>query len=228
MLTLPRTFAALALVAVTLTALAEEKKPAPAPPTAPGADGFVQLFNGKDLTGWKTHPKAPKESVWSVADGLLTCTGPASHIFSERGDYKNFVYRAVVTINDGGNSGQYVRTKFEPGFPPGYEAQINATHGDKIRTGSLYPDGRTKLKDFRKEITVMDTAPHAPNEFFTQEVTAIGNHIVIKVNGKVTVDFRDPNNTFTQGHFAFQHHDPTCKVGIKSAEVKELPADATD
>lgn len=213
------------------------------------ADDWVNLFNGKDLTGWKIHPH-PSGSIaevitvksddgkvtgydgklkdgkvvhlWRVEDGILIGSGPSSHLFSERGDYTDFEYKVVAQINDHGNSGQYFRTKFEGGFPPGYEAQINATHGDPIRTGSLYPDGRTKLGQFRKQICVMNTAPHKPNEWFTQDVTAKGNHIVIKVNDKVTVDFEDPNNTYMKGHFALQGHDPGTVVKFKSIEVREI------
>ena len=213
--------------------------------------GWTQLFNGKDLTGWKIHPKPGGDiaevinvekdgktigfdaklkngkttHLWRVEDGVLIGSGPSSHLFSERDDYVNFQYRVEAKINDKGNSGQYFRTKFGPGFPSGYEAQINATHGDPVRTGSLYPDGRTKLKDYRKEICVLNTAPHLPDEWFTQEVTAIGDHITIKVNGKTTIDWKDPNNTFTKGHFALQGHDPGTVVTFKKIEVKELPAE---
>jgi hypothetical protein len=223
--------------------------PAPAD-DAKSADGWVQLFNGKDLTGWKLHPNpnpgAIKQVVpiekngvvvgydgiqkkddkqvhlWRVEDGLLIGSGPASHLFSDKDDYTDFQYRVEAKINDKGNSGQYFRTKFEGGFPAGYEAQINATHSDKIRTGSLYPDGRTKLGQFRKEITVMNDAPHGPDEFFTQEVIAEGNHIRIIVNGKTTVDFKDPNNTYTKGHFALQGHDPGTVVTFKKIEYKPI------
>ena len=133
--------------------------------------------------------------------------------FSERGDYVDFQYRVEAQINDKGNSGQYFRTQFGKGFPKGYEAQINATHGDKVRTGSLYG-----FKD-----CLIFEAPHKPDEWFIQEVTAVGNHIIIKVNGKVTVDFKDPKNTHTKGHFAIQQHDPGSHVMVKKIEVKELP-----
>jgi hypothetical protein len=202
---------------------------------------WVQLFNGKDLTGWKIHekPSAAIVSVmtqkadgkvlgyhgegkdgkafplWRVEEGVLIGSGPPSHLFSERGDYTNFVYRIEAQINDGGNSGQYFRTEFGPGFPKGYEAQINATGRDKIRTGSLY---FPKIK----EVLVYETAPHKPDEWFTQEVTAIGNHITIKVNGKTTVDWKDPNNTHTKGHFALQGHDPGTTVKFRKIEVREL------
>jgi hypothetical protein len=212
--------------------------------------GWVQLFNGKDLTGWKLHPN-PNPAIeaidaglkdgrviayegqlkngkvvplWRVEDGILVGSGPYSHLFSERGDYENFRYRVVAMINDHGNSGQYFRTKFGPGFPDGYEAQINATHGDPIRTGSLYPDPRRKFTpDEVKKLKILE-APHKPNEWFTQEVIADGNHIIIKVNGQTTVDFVDTHNNARKGHFALQGHDPGTVVKFKKVEVMELPA----
>jgi hypothetical protein len=211
-------------------------------------EGWIQLFNGKDLTGWKIpNPpsgqfKGVKEvkndqgkvtafvgiqkdgkevTLWQVKDGMIVGGGPSSHIFSDV-EADNFRYRVEAKINDKGNSGQYFRTKFGPGFPAGYEAQINATHSDPIRTGSLYPDGRTKLGAHKKDITVMNTAPHKPNEFFTQEIVADGPHIQIFVNGKKTIDFTDPNNTYTKGHFALQGHDPGSVMTFKKVEYMPL------
>lgn len=182
---------------------------------------FVALFNGKDLTGWKTHPE--DKAVWKVVDGCITATGPTGHLFSERGDYEDFVFRIEAKINDGGNSGQYFRCRFQKSFPTFYEAQINATQRDPIKTGSLYPHFNPKLTDEQKKKILVFKCPHKPDEWFTQEVTARGNRIVIKVNGQTTVDFVDEKNTSMKGHFAFQHHDPTCKVMIRKVEVKELP-----
>jgi hypothetical protein len=193
---------------------------------APGddkKDGWVSLFNGKDLTGWKTHPGSPGD--WKVEDGVLVGRGKASHLFSERGDYKNFHFKVEVMVNDKGNSGQYFRTKFEKGFPAGYEAQINATGGDKVKTGSLYPDGRQKdMRDpeTMKQIVVLE-APHKPDEWFTQEVICNGDKITILVNGKKTVEWTDPKHRFKQGHFAIQQHDPGSVIKLRKAEVKELP-----
>jgi hypothetical protein len=211
--------------------------------------GWVQLFNGKDLTGWKLYPNpnprdinkvikkvkdgkviayygvmsdGHEEPLWHVEDGLLIGSGPHSHLFSERGDYQNFRYRVVAMINDKGNSGQYFRTAFGPDFPKGYEAQIDATHSDPIRTGSLYPSTRG-LRKHMKEITVMNVAPHKPDEWFTQEVIARGNHIIIKVNGQTTVDWHDPDYTYKKGHFALQGHNVGTVVKFKKVEVKELP-----
>ncbi len=215
---------------------------APAQDSRPGPEGWIPLFNGKDLTGWKIHPnpnpKAYGEVIqeiengkvvgyagltkddkrvplWTVKDGTLVGSGPHSHLFSAKDDYTDFHYRVEAMINDKGNSGQYFRTQFGPGFPKGYEAQINATGGDKIKTGSLY------LPQV-KEVLVLNTAPHKPGEFFTQEVIAQGNHIQIFVNGKKTVDYKDPKNTYTKGHFALQGHDPGTVVTFKKIEWKPI------
>ena len=234
-----------------LSALALSAGPAAADDTK-DASKWMPLFNGKDLTGWKMFPKPnpgdieeiiPKESggkvtayygklkkgdkkgedvpLWRVEEGILIGSGPHSHLFSERGDYENFRYRVEAMINDHGNSGQYFRTAFGADFPKGYEAQINSNHGDPIRGGSLYPSFGPSRED-RDKIIIKDRL-YQPNEWFTQEVIAIGNHIVIKVNGKTTVDYMDPKNTFTKGHFALQGHDPGTVVKYRKVEVIELP-----
>ena len=233
-------FAIAALALVAPFGQAEEPK---------AEEGWVPLFNGKDFTGWKmvdppsaefksvkevknddgkvtafigvTKKDAKEVTLWEVKDGMIVGGGPASHIFTEV-EADDFQYRVEAKINDKGNSGQYFRTKMGPGFPAGYEAQINATHGDPIRTGSLYPDGRTKLGESKKEITVMNTAAHKAEEFFTQEVIANGDRIQILVNGKQTIDFKDPNKTHTKGHFALQGHDPGSVMTFKKVEYKPL------
>jgi hypothetical protein len=222
-------------------------------------DGWIPLFNGKDLTGWKIpnppsgefkevkevkndagkviafvgvtkdkkvkgkdEPIPGKEfTLWQVKDGTIVGGGPASHIFTEI-EADNFHYRVEAKINDKGNSGQYFRTKFGPGFPQGYEAQINATHGDQIRTGSLYPSFGKLSDEDKKKILVLKDAPHKPDEFFVQEVIADGPHIQIFVNGKQTVDFTDPNNTYKKGHFALQGHDPGSVMTFKKVEYKPI------
>jgi hypothetical protein len=183
--------------------------------------GWVQLFNGKDLTGWKTHPSNPGK--WFVQDGVLHSGGKeTSHLFSERGDYENFHYRIEAKINDKGNSGQYFRTAFGPGYPKGYETQINSTFPDPQKTGSLY--NFVKITEQLVE----------PDEWFTQEVIANGNHIQIILNGKKVVDYKDEKNTHTKGHFALQQHGPAPGGGpevhlqVKKVEVKELPATAKE
>jgi hypothetical protein len=223
----------LACIAVGL-AISPAQQPGAAQDKQAGDQGWVQLFNGKDLTGWKVHPDSPGK--WEVKDGCIVGSGAkASHLFSDRDDYQNFHYRLEAKVSDKGNSGQYFRAKFAGGYPPGYEAQINSTHTDTIRTGSLYPAFDNKLKkEDRAKVVIMEQL-HKPDEWFTQEVIAEGNHIRILVNGKQTVDYVDKNNTYTKGHFAIQGHDafkdkagkvyPTI-ITVRKIEVKELPPTA--
>jgi hypothetical protein len=184
------------------------------------SDGKVIAFIGVEKNK-KDGTPGKEVTLWQIKDGMIVGGGPASHIFTEL-EAEDFSYRVEAKINDKGNSGQYFRTKFGPGFPLGYEAQINATGGDRIKTGSLYPDGRTKLKDSAKEHCVYDSAAHKPDEFFTQEVIAEGTHIQILVNGKKTVDFKDPNNTYSKGHFALQGHDPGSVMTFKKVEYRPI------
>ena len=184
------------------------------PAQADDDQGWIQLFNGKNMDGWKTH--AADKAHWEVKDGVLVGSGPhVGHLFTERGDYKNFHFRLEAKISDGGNSGQYFRAKYGPSYPKGYEAQINSSHPDPQRTGGLYNFVKVKEQLVK------------PGEWFTQEVIAVGNHIIIKVDGKTTVDYVDKKNTYMTGHLALQMHGPTngieTMVQFRKLEVKVLP-----
>jgi len=189
-------------------------------PSAQG-EGFVPLFNGKDLTGWKTHPSQPGN--WRVENGVLIGSGPAtSHLYSERGDYKDFHLRVEARINDNGNSGLIFRALFGPGrpinnpqWPLGYEAQINSTHSDPRKTGSLF------AADAGAVVTVKES-PVPAGEWFTEEVVAEGNHIVVKVNGKTTAEYTDDKRQFTGGHLVLQQLYPETVAEFRKIEIKEL------
>jgi hypothetical protein len=177
---------------------------------------WVSLFDGKSLEGWERVGN--EKSVWEVKDGSLSGSGPASMLVNTTGPYKNFRYRAEIKISDGGNSGLYFRTTRKPGFTDGYEAQIDSTHKDPIRTGSLY--GMCHVYDqlvkpdtwFKYEIEVRDDV------WRNRELT----RIKIKVNDKELYEFMDFDKTFKSGHFAFQHHDPESIVHIRKVEVLPL------
>jgi hypothetical protein len=177
-------------------------------------NGWVSLFNGRNLTGWKTHPE--DHARWDVRNGILIGSGPdVGHLFSKRDDFKNFHFRVEAKISDGGNGGQYVRTRFGKSYPDGYEAQINSTGLDPVKTGSLF-----NLAPI-KEMLVQ------PDEWFTQEVIADGNHIIILVNGNKVVDYVDRAGSYTTGHLALQHsmrsQDKDTVVQFRRIEVRELP-----
>jgi hypothetical protein len=182
---------------------------------------WTQLFNGRDLTGWKTHPQQP--GGWRVEDGILVGHAPdkPSHLFSERGDYQNFHFRIEAKISAQGDSGQFFRCEY--GFnspqgkqqtPLGYEANISSLN--QFNTGSLWGAGWPPVGP--KENVI------APDTWFTQEVIARDNHLVIKLNGKTTVDFIDHASRYSRGHLALQAWALGTVVYFRKVEVKELPA----
>src|SRR5262249_24585452 len=61
---------------------------------------WLALFNGKDLTGWKTLPQ--DKARWEVKDGILTSAGPVGHLYTDRADFTNFHFLAEARINDRG------------------------------------------------------------------------------------------------------------------------------
>ena len=171
-------------------------------------NGWVNMFDGKTLNGWKAneHPDA-----WSVQEGTIVGDGEISHLFFMDRECTNCEFRADVKISDGGNSGMLFRAAFGPGFPKGYEAQVNSTHKDPVRTGSLY--SFVKIYD--------QLVP--PDTWFNQHIIAQGNHIIIEVNGKKVVDFVDEKNTFTNGYLVLQQHNKGSVVTFKNLMMKPLP-----
>ncbi|MFM8704628.1 MAG: DUF1080 domain-containing protein, partial [Planctomycetia bacterium] len=75
-------------------------------------EGFVQLFDGKTLDGWKIseHPES-----WKIADGAIVANGDRSHLFYVGDDkpYVNFELRADVKTETEANGGIYFHTKFQ-------------------------------------------------------------------------------------------------------------------
>ncbi|WP_345686551.1 DUF1080 domain-containing protein [Novipirellula caenicola] len=178
---------------------------------------WTSLFDGKTLDGWQKVGK--ENSVWEVKDGAIQGSGSQSMLVTTTGPYKNFRYRAEVKINDGGNSGMYFRTTEKPGFSDGYEAQIDSTHTDPIRTGSLY--GMCHV--YKQHVK--------PDTWFTYEIEVRDDvwrgremtRIKITVDGNELYEYLDFDKTFKEGHFAFQQHDPGSKVSIRKVEVQPLP-----
>ncbi|MFN3326417.1 MAG: DUF1080 domain-containing protein [Bryobacteraceae bacterium] len=176
--------------------------------TAPAADWKV-MFDGKTLNGWKASERPEN---WTVEDGTIVGRGERSHLFYMDEICDNCEFKAEVKLNKGGNSGMYFRAKFMTGWPEGYEAQVNNSHKDPKRTGSLY-----NIVNVFDQLVPDDT-------WWTQHIIADGNRIIIKVNDKVVVDHVDEKNSFTSGHLALQQHDPGSVVHYRNLMMRKLPA----
>lgn len=194
-----------------LCVLADEKE-------AKDNDGFMSLFDGKSLDGWKVNENPDS---FSVKDGMIIANGPRAHLFYDGKicdhNFKNFHFKAEVMTTPGSNSGLYFHTKFQDeGWPSaGYEVQVNQTHGDPKKSSGLYD-----VKDVFE-------APAKDNEWYTQEIIVKGKQIITKVNGKTQVDYTEPDGVtksrkLSSGTFAIQAHDPKSKVFYKNIMVKPL------
>ncbi len=186
-------------------------------PSSTLAGDWVSLFDGQSLSGWTKAGRSG--SQWEVVDGAIVGSGQASMLYSPKGDYKNFRFRAEIKINDGGNSGMYFRCPDADGnFSKGYEAQIDSTHRDPIRTGSVYG-----FVHVYKQLVPPDT-------WFTYEVEVVDKnwrgkvvpHIKVSINGEVLYELVEYTKAWDKGYFAFQQHDPGSKVQIRKIEVMEL------
>jgi hypothetical protein len=183
--------------------------------------GFVSLFDGKSMNGWKVNENA---ASWSVKDGNLVCQGERSHLFYVGDDkpFKNFHFKAEVMTEPNSNAGIYFHTKYqESGWPKyGFECQVNLSYkSDPRKTSSLYA-----VKD------VLEAAAK-DNEWYLQEIIVVGNKVTLKVNGKTLVEYDEPadqkaGSDFTrkldEGTFALQAHDPGSKVYFRNLRVKRL------
>lgn len=177
---------------------------------------WTPLFDGQTLAGWEKV--GSEQSVWEVKDGALCGSGAASMLVCTKGPHKNFRYRAEVQINDGGNSGLYFRATRKPTFADGYEAQIDSTHRDPIRTGSLYG-----LCHVYRQLVKPDT-------WFTYELEVRDDiwrgrpmtRVKISIDGNELYEYLDFAPAFKDGYFAFQQHDPGSKVCIRKVEVQPL------
>ena len=179
------------------------------------SDGWISLFDGKTLNGWKAseHP-----ATFTVVDGAIQVFGDRAHLFY-MGDvgqhnFKNFEWKANIMTTPGSNSGMFIHTEYqETDWPKkGYEVQVNATHTDWRKTSSLYA-----VQDIKE-------APNKDNEWFTQHIIVQGKKITIKVNDKIVNEYTEgANGRLSSGTIAIQGHDPKSKVFYKDIQVKILP-----
>ena len=182
--------------------------------SAEDKDGWISLFNGKNFDGWKIGDA--KQGKWKIENGNIVANGPRSHLYTIK-EFKNFEFKAEVMTTPGSNSGIYFHTKYqEEGFPnTGYESQVNVSHGDPVKTGSLW--GVVKLYE----------TPAKDNKWWEQHIIVRGQNIVVKINGKTVLDYTEPKGVqggrkISSGSFALQAHDPKSVIYYRKLRVKPL------
>jgi hypothetical protein len=188
---------------------------------ADAEEGFIPLMDGKTFKGWKLAEE--NQSTWKVEDGAFVANGEKCHLFYE-GDgkpFKNFILRVEVMTEPNSNGGIYFHTKYQAeGWPrAGFECQVNNTHSDWIKTGSLYG--------------LANIAPSAAQDrkWWTQEITVEGNRVTVKIDGKTVLQYTEPPGAqpgkdfarkLDEGTFALQGHDPKSTIRYRNIRVKRL------
>jgi len=219
--TLLLAFGILATVqAVTVAQLTDEMK----------RDGWVSIFDGKTLEGWKANETY---AGFKVENGAIVGFGNKNHLYYME-ELKNFELKLDIMTNKGCNSGVYVKSQWQDANWPttGFELQVNCSQSDPVKTGSLY------------DIIKLYKAPHEDDEWFTMHIICKGNTLECRVNDKVLYTYVDPmegaagrqpqggqtpaitprNKKISQtGYIALQQHDPGGTPQFKNIFIKKLP-----
>lgn len=200
----------------------------------PPQSDWIDLFNGKDLSGWKANENP---GSFRVEEGVLIAEGERSHLFyMGEGDtppvFKNFELEMQIMTHKFANSGVYIHTQYQKeGWPEkGNEIQVNNTHigGGDYRElkkgGSLYLT-RNSYKAMARD-----------SVWYHMRVRVAGKQVQVWIDGIQTVNYIEPknplaagiteNHLLTSGTFAIQGHDPGSKVTFKNIRLKILPEDA--
>lgn len=194
---------------------------------------WIELFNGKNLDGWRAGANS---GSWKVIEGALTAGGPASHLFYNgpvRGaDFRNFELEVEALLQPRANSGIYFHTAHQSqGWPQrGFEVQLNNTatgeggYVERKKTGSLYG-----IRNVYKQLA-------ADNEWFKIHVAVRGKNIQVRLNGTLLVDYTEPatpviapgmerERYLGHGTFALQCHDASSRARFRSIRVRPLADD---
>ncbi|WP_396625653.1 family 16 glycoside hydrolase [Luteitalea sp.] len=170
-------------------------------PKLPGED-WVQIFNGKDLTGWQKIG----DEQWNVEPGGIlhgvAVTKAYGYLKTEK-NYKDFQLSMHFKCDGDGNSGVFFHSEFKPGTPTitqglQFEIDCQAMH----HTGGLYGDGRNWI-----------VWPAPENEMVVRRgewneyvLTVVGNRYIARLNGVQVVDFTDPQPKSFDGGISLQLH----------------------
>jgi hypothetical protein len=189
---------------------------APAPP----GQGWVPLFNGKDLSGWRAHGK----EKWVVQNGAImgeAVTDKYGYLVTEK-TYRDFELRVKFKCDAAGNYGVFIRSRITGEGEYGPDIEGTQIEIDPARdTGGIYESAGRQWIARNNEQSARAIKPYEWNEM---EISAKGNHIVTRLNGVEIVDFTDPAQKFFEGIIGLQlHSGGGGKIHFKDIEIRVLP-----
>jgi len=203
-------------------------------------DGFVSLFNGKDLTGWKGDPE-----LWSVEDGCITGkTKGKAHLPYNKfliwdGVAGDFEFRCEFRLEGANNSGVQYRSKHDKTrgdwVVVGYQADI---HVNPHFLSMLYDEkGRGIIAQRGQQVVITPTGmkevaelagdadPVDLTKWHQLTIVAQGNRLVHMLDGVLTVDVTDNQESEREmeGVIAFQvHRGEAMKAQFRNVRLKKM------
>ncbi len=185
-------------------------------------EGFTSIWDGESFDGWKISTENPDS--WNIEDGVIVTRGPRAHLFydGDLGPFKNFELKVDVMVENGANGGIYFHTRYqESGWPTaGFETQVNVSHKDWKKTGSVYG------------VASIGFTPAQDKVWWTQHIIVDGKTVVVKINDITVVEYVEAEGAVAgekfervlgEGTFALQCRDPDSVVRYKNIRVKKLP-----
>ena len=209
-----------------------------ADPPKPDKDGYVPLFNGKDLSGW-VNVNCAKDTFFVKGDEIVTTGKPTGFLRTDR-QYENFVLEMDwmhVNTKEVGNSGLFVWGDPLPavgtGYTRGIEVQVlvNLTYKDKegritaSSHGDLFSIWGAKCKPDRPHPSGAERCLPSENhckgggEWNHYKVTAKDGVIKLEVNGHEVSGVSECNPR--KGYLALESEGAECH--FKNLKIKELP-----
>ncbi len=195
------------------------------------AGEWVELFNGRDLAGWRTAGPA---GSWRVEGGVLVAEGPGSHLFYagpvREARFRNFELEWEAKLDPRANSAVFFHTAIPRAGPPekGFAVQMIHPRGggaERQQTGSLYG-----LRGVYKPLA-------AGGDWFRLRVAVRGRTIQVWLDGMLLVDYTEPipppmppgiprGRFLDSGTFALQSPGAGARARFRSLRVRPLPDDA--
>jgi hypothetical protein len=178
--------------------------------------GFVSLYDGKSLDGWKINDD---QSAFSIEDGAIKAKGDCAHLFYvgkvNDGKFKDFELRLDVMTRKNSNGGVFIHTVYQDkGWPSGYEIQVNNTQGDPQKSGGLYN-------------TVKNLEPFKDDKWMKYVISVKEGVVNVSVDGKHLVKDYKPAEGESKllpegGTLGIQAHDKDSTTLYKNIRIKVL------
>jgi hypothetical protein len=211
-----------------------------APSTGLPAAGFVDLFDGKNLTGWVNVNTDPH--TWSVRDGQIVCSGKPLGVMRSERQYENFVLHIEwMHVEPGGNSGVFLWSNARPGenrLPDGVEVQMLELDWVKLNTrdgkvppiayvhGELFGVGGVKIvpDNPRGERSMsVENLCRGRGEWNTYDVVAVDGVVKLAVNGKFVNGVS--RSTRKKGYLCLESEG--AEIHFRNIRILELPPGVT-